>query len=939
MEVLLGHGIGYFDFEKVRNRTSLKIYQNLPSLEILHFKNMQLKGDSTDVYRVSVSSAPSSSSHDSGQDDSEAYGDVYMWGQVICDSSRTNIDRNINFSIVRKDILLPKPLESNIVLDVKHVACGVKHSALVTRQGEVFMWGEESGGLLGHGKGTEAIYPCLVESLSAVDIEFTACGEFHTCAVSTSGELYTWGDSAHKAGLLGHGTSINHWFPKRISGPLEGLQVSSVSCGTWHTALITVTGQLFTFGDGTFGALGHGDRESVFYPREVESLIGLKTSAVSCGVWHTAAVVEVIVTQSSESSGKLFTWGDGDKYRLGHGDKESRFKPTCVPSLIDYIFLRIACGHSLTVGLTTSGHVFTMGSPVYGQLGNPHSDGKLPCLVHDNLVKEFVKEVACGSYHVAVLTSRSEVYTWGKGANGRLGLGDLEDRAMPTIVDALKDRQVKHIACGANFTAAVCQHKSVSSTEQSLCTDCRQAFGFTRKRHNCYNCGLVHCHSCSSRKSLGAALAPNPGKAYRVCDSCYVKLNRVTESAKSNDKRSALPRFLGESKNRSNKADFKKSKAVSPSNLDLLANQDTKAAKQRKKTDAFSLIGPLQLTPLSQLTDSAYSFWFDTQLENSRLTCLSEVQSINHSHAVSPFSQNHSPPYFATPIPSTSSHLFSESIAVSLKKTNELLNQEVQKMRGQVDNLRRRCEIQEYELQKSASEVQEARALAAEELAKSRAAKDVIKSLTQQLKDMTERLPQGAHEASGDDQNGVHPVDLAGVQKLLNDTNVSQIHSAPIQPGFTKVVSGQNSMLNGIIEAPGMNKDGRSPTAAGLNMNSKHIRNGEACLSNFRPGYMDGKDTRPFQNVENGSKHRSSTFTDKQVEAEWSDQYEPGVHLTLIALRDGSRELKRVRFSRSRFGEQQAETWWSEHRHKVYEKYNIRVLERSSLALSPQSAG
>ncbi|KAK8921044.1 Ultraviolet-B receptor UVR8 [Platanthera zijinensis] len=668
---------------------------------------MKVKGDSADVFRVSVSSGPSTSSHGSAQDYSEAYGDVYLWGEVLFGSSRTNNDINISLYSGRHDILLPKPLESNVLLDIQHVACGAKHAALVTRQGEVFTWGKGPYGLLGYGVEAEAI-PRLVESLSDADIEFVACGEFHTCAVSTSGELYTWGDGAHKAGLLGQGTNISHWIPKRVFGPLEGLQVSSVSCGTWHSALITSAGQLFTFGDGTFGTLGHGNRESVLYPREVESLIGLKAIAVSCGVWHTAAVVEVIVTQSSASSGKLFTWGDGDKYRLGHGDKDSRLKPTCVPSLIDYIFYKVACGHSLTIGLTTSGNIFTMGSTVYGQLGNPLSDGKLPCLVQDKLANESVIEVACGSYHVIVLTSKNEVYTWGKGANGRLGHGDLDDRKTPTIVEALKDRPVKHIACGENFTSAVCQHKWVSSTDQSQCTACRQAFGFTRKRHNCYNCGLVHCHSCSSRKFLRAALAPIPGKPYRVCDSCYAKLHRVIHSAKVNDKKSSLPHFIGDSKDNSNKANFKKPEAVSPNKR--------KAAKQGKKSDALSSIRPQQIAPLSQPRDATFSVGVDVQQANPRLTLLSTIQSPNYSEAGSPFSEKPSPPYSATVITTMSECSFSESIDERLKKTNDLLNQEVQRLRGQVDSLRQRCEIKENELQKSATKVREAMAFAAEEL-------------------------------------------------------------------------------------------------------------------------------------------------------------------------------------------------------------------------------
>ncbi|KAK8684982.1 hypothetical protein V6N13_040993 [Hibiscus sabdariffa] len=361
------------------------------------------------------------------------------------------------------------------------------------------------------------------EFLALTNVEFVASGEYHTCGVSASGDLFTWGDGTHNAGILGHGTDMSHWIPKRVSGAIEGQQVLSVACGTWHSALATSDGKLFTFGDGKFGVLGHGDRENVMYPKEVQMLSGLKTVKVACGVWHTAAIVEVMCQSgANKSSRKLFTWGDGDKHRLGHGSKETYLLPTCVSSLIDYNFHQIACGQTITVALTTSGHVFTMGGTAYGQLGNPNSDGKLPCLVQEKLVG--VEEISCGAYHVAVLTSRSEVFTWGRGANGRLGHGDIEDRKTPTLVEALRDMHVKNISCGLNFTSSICIHKWVSGPDQSVCAGCWQAFGFTKKRHNCYNCGMVHCHACSSKKAVKAALAQTPGKPHRVCDSCYAKL-------------------------------------------------------------------------------------------------------------------------------------------------------------------------------------------------------------------------------------------------------------------------------------------------------------------------------------------------------------------------------------------------------------------------------
>ncbi|XLT00880.1 hypothetical protein HN51_050231 [Arachis hypogaea] len=272
--------------------------------------------------------------------------------------------------------------------------------------------------------------------------------------------------------------------------------------------------------------------ESVLYPKEVQLLSGLRTLKVACGVWHTTAIVEVTLLSSSNvSSRKLFTWGDGDKYHLGHGNKETYLQPTCVLSLIELNFHHIACGNTMTVALTTSGHIFTMGGTEHGQLGNPLSDEKVPMLVQDKLVGEYVEEISCGSHHVAVLTSRSELYTWGKSANRRLGHGDTEDRKGSTIVEALKERHVKNISCGSKFTACICIHKRVSGVDQSSCTACRQPFGFTRKRHNCYNCGLVHCHGCSSKKALKAMLAPTPEKPHRVCDSCYTKIKNVESNS------------------------------------------------------------------------------------------------------------------------------------------------------------------------------------------------------------------------------------------------------------------------------------------------------------------------------------------------------------------------------------------------------------------------
>lgn len=450
--------------------------------------------------------------------------DIMIWGEQIGEFVEVFGNRSDNHNRIQVDALLPKVVESTMMLDVENISIGRKHAALVTKQGEVFCWGEASRGKLGNKINVNMNYPKLVDSLHEIQVKSVACSENQTCALTYSGELYTWGDTCCGATLMSEEQNRSQWLPHRLcGGPLDGVSVSSVACGEWHIAMVSTSGKLFTYGDGTFGVLGHGNLQSVFHPKEVESLKGLWVKSVACGSWHTAAVVDIMVDsyKFNADGGKLFTWGDGDEGRLGHSGQEKKLLPTCVAPLVDHDFVQVSCGRMMTIGLTNQGKVYTMGSEVHGQLGNPQAKDKSTAVVEGKLKNECVKEIATGSYHVAVLTTSGSVYTWGRGANGQLGLGDIEDRNCPTLVEALKDRQVESIICGSNSTAAICLHKSISVTDQSTCSGCKLSFGFTRKMHNCYNCGFLFCHACSSKKSVRASLAPSQSKPFRVCERCF----------------------------------------------------------------------------------------------------------------------------------------------------------------------------------------------------------------------------------------------------------------------------------------------------------------------------------------------------------------------------------------------------------------------------------
>ncbi|TMX03905.1 hypothetical protein EJD97_013047 [Solanum chilense] len=56
-------------------------------------------------------------------------------------------------------------------------------------------------------------------------------------------------------------------------------------------------------------------------------------------------------------------------------------------------------------------------------------------------------------------------------------------------------------------------------------------------------------------------------------------------------------------------------------------------------------------------------------------------------------------------------------------------------------------------------------------------------------------------------------------------------------------------------------------------------------------------------------------------ESEWIAEDEPGVYITIRQLADGTRELRRVRFSREKFGEVNAKQWWEQNRDRIQDQY------------------
>ncbi|CAN1800866.1 Protein BREVIS RADIX [Linum perenne] len=85
----------------------------------------------------------------------------------------------------------------------------------------------------------------------------------------------------------------------------------------------------------------------------------------------------------------------------------------------------------------------------------------------------------------------------------------------------------------------------------------------------------------------------------------------------------------------------------------------------------------------------------------------------------------------------------------------------------------------------------------------------------------------------------------------------------------------------------------------------------------YPPGTMEASRTTTSSRDEPSI----SASNASELETEWVEEDEPGVYITIRQLADGTRELRRVRFSREKFGEVHAKSWWEENRDRIQTQY------------------
>lgn len=193
------------------------------------------------------------------------------------------------------------------------------------------------------------------------------------------------------------------------------IKVYSAKCGRQHILFLTNNG-LYSIGSNKLGQLGIGDvAENALQPMLLTRLDNKHITHFECGQYHNAVV----------ANGQLYTWGWGVFGQLGHGTIENHFTPKIVKFFDDKKILQIALGHNHTMVLcvdkSESTSLYVFGSNHFGQLGLNDPFGEN--LVTKSLVPTrlylpsnadcSIRMINTKFFSNLVVDKKNNLYTWG----------------------------------------------------------------------------------------------------------------------------------------------------------------------------------------------------------------------------------------------------------------------------------------------------------------------------------------------------------------------------------------------------------------------------------------------------------------------------------------------------------------------------------------------
>jgi alpha-tubulin suppressor-like RCC1 family protein len=178
----------------------------------------------------------------------------------------------------------PTPVAvTGLASGVLAITAGFSHTCAVTSGGGVRCWGDNFFGQLGNGGTTRSLTPVAVSGLAS-GIDAITAGAYHTCAQTSGGGIQCWGNNIY--GQLGNGSTTNSLTPVAVSDLTSG--VVAIAAGSFHTCARSSFGLGFCWGNNVYGQLGNGSNTNSPTPALVVGLGGF-VSGITAGGLHTCA--------------------------------------------------------------------------------------------------------------------------------------------------------------------------------------------------------------------------------------------------------------------------------------------------------------------------------------------------------------------------------------------------------------------------------------------------------------------------------------------------------------------------------------------------------------------------------------------------------------------------------------------------------------------------
>ncbi len=327
----------------------------------------------------------------------------------------------------------------------KMLVSGAAHSCGLTMDGEVYCWGGNTYGQLGHCSAMDARTPVRVggEELRFVTI---SAGDYHTVGTTEDGEVYAWG--RNQVGQLGDGTRQDRIQPVRV---LLDEKIVMISAGANHTLALGDGGIVYAWGRNLEGQLGDGTAERRTRPVRVAGEGWYRH--ISAGGNHSLGIV---------FTNFLYAWGSNESGQLGvcAGMGEvCKIQQVHRPTRVHGVGLwMVSAGRAHSVGISSheQSKTYGWGDNQFGQVGRDRAKNVVkeqyfaPVLIADADVFEMVE---AGANHTMALTKEGVAYGWGSNQFGQLGDGTMQDRDEPVPVKI--DREFWSLSPGGYHTVGL----------------------------------------------------------------------------------------------------------------------------------------------------------------------------------------------------------------------------------------------------------------------------------------------------------------------------------------------------------------------------------------------------------------------------------------------------------------------------------------------------